>query len=142
MKQYSSIIILLSFFTLTNCENVVDCIINVRPELSNNILEVGEVDRFYYDKITAQIKNEPNDNNYDYYFDIVGEVPRGLDIIYNYREVAFEGVPLEAGRFSFKVYLDVESYNNYYYDDFGNRYYDDELCTNNTQKTYTIIINN
>jgi hypothetical protein len=141
MKQYISVILLIAFFTLNSCENILDCIINVRPELHDVELDEGFIDHYYFDKITAEIKNEPNDNSYDYYFDVSGNIPNGIDIIYDYREVILEGTPTESGRFTFRVFLDVDSYNEYYYDEFGNEVFDDSLCTDSTSKTYTLIIN-
>ena len=117
-----------------------DCIINVRPELHDVNLKDGRIDYYYFDKITAEIKNEPNDNSYDYYFDVYGDIPAGLDIIYDYREVIFEGIPTESGRFTFRVHLNVDPYDDYYYDEYGDVVYDDKLCTDHTTKDYTLII--
>lgn len=141
MRHYSLIILLFSFFSLTNCEDIVDCIINVRPELADKALATGSFDNYYYDRITAQIKNEPRDNDYEYYFNVVGKLPRGIEVIYYDREVVFEGTPLETGRFSFEIFLEVNPYyNTYNYDGNGNAYYDDALCTDNTSKLYTLIV--
>lgn len=140
MKRLILPLLIISFFTLTNCENVIDCIINVRPELHDVKLEVGYVDKYYFDKITAEIKNEPSDNSYDYYFDVVGEIPNGIEIIYDYREVILEGVPTESGRFTFRVYLNVDPHEDYYYDDDGDLIYDDALCTDSTSKQYTLYV--
>lgn len=138
---YLIIALLISFLTFNGCEDVLDCIINVRPELHNKTLARATVDEFYSETITAEIKNEPNDNGYDYYFSISGNLPEGIDVIYDYRDVIIEGVPLESGRFTFRVFLDVEAIDNYYYDDFGNRRYNDPLCSDNTSRTYTLVVN-
>lgn len=140
MKRCILFLLLISFFTFTNCENVIDCIINVRPELHDVKLKVGYIDKYYFDKITAEIKNEPNDNSYDYYFDVYGDVPNGIEIIYDYRDIILEGIPTEKGRFTFTVYLDVDPYQEYYYDEYGDIIYDDSLCTDSTSKNYTLVI--
>ncbi len=140
MKQSLAILIFLSFFLFTNCEDTLDCIINVRPVLPHKSLEIGLVNRYYFETITAEIKNEPRDNDYDYYFDISGEIPEGLNVIFDYRDVIIEGTPLKSGRYTFTVYLDVDPPYSYYYDDFGNERYDDALCSDNTSKSYTIAI--
>ncbi|GAA4973780.1 hypothetical protein [Algibacter aquimarinus] len=141
MKRFIPLILLTLFFSSTNCENILDCIINVRPELKDKTLEIGFVDGNYYDNITAQINNEARDNNYDYYFDVSGRLPRGIVVDYDtYREVILRGVPKESGRFRFTVSLEVVALNEFYYDDFGNEVYDDPLCTDTTSRTYVLVI--
>lgn len=140
MKKALPLIILLSFFTFTSCENVIDCIINVRPVLSDNRLAIGSVNEYYSDKIFAEIKNEPRDNTYEYYFDVRGKIPDGLEVNFDYREIFIEGMPTKAGRYTFTVYLDVDPPNGYYYDEDGNERYDDSLCSDSTSRTYTIAI--
>lgn len=138
MKQ--SLTILIFSILLISCEDTLDCIINVRPVLPHKSLEVGLVGRYYSETITAEIKNEPRDNDYEYYFDINGKIPEGLHVIFDYRDVIIEGTPLKSGRFTFTIYLDVDPPYSYYYDDFGNERYDDALCSDNTSKSYTIAI--
>ena len=141
MRKYISIFFLASFFLLTSCDDLLDCIVNVSPELHDKTLTVGNVDEFYSENITAEIKNEVNDNGYDYYFDVSGKLPEGIEVFYDtYREVVFEGIPKESGRFRFTVYLEVVALENYYYDGFGNEVYDDPLCTDNISKTYVLAI--
>ncbi len=136
MKYYYPLI-LVAVFLSSSCSNVIDCLINVRPELQHRQLEAGYADRYYFDKISAQIKNDPNDNSYDYYFSVSGEVPRGIDVIYDYRDVIFEGVPEETGRFRIRVSLDVDAYEYY---DYQTDTYSDGLCTDYTSKVYTLVI--
>lgn len=141
MKQYIPIILLISFFSFTSCEDILDCIINVRPELHDKTLAIGNVDEFYSENITAEIKNEVRDNDYDYYFNVSGQLPEGIEVFYDtYREVFFEGVPKESGRFRITVSLEVVALQDFYYDDFGNERYHDPLCSDNTSKTYYLAI--
>ncbi len=140
MKQPLPIFIFISFFLITSCEDTLDCIINVRPVLAHKSLETGLVGRYYSDVITAEIKNEPRDNDYDYFFDIRGNIPEGVEVIFDYREVIIEGTPTRSGKYTFTIFLDVDPHYSYYYDDFGNERYDDALCTDNTSKTYTILV--
>lgn len=141
MRKFTTIIILTSFFLLTTCDDLLDCIINVSPELHDKTLLVGNVDEYYSDNITAEIKNEVNDNGYDYYFDVSGNLPEGIEVFYDtYRKVVLKGIPRESGRFRFTVYLDVVALEGYYYDDFGNEVHDDPLCTDSVSKTYVLAI--
>ncbi len=135
MKRYLPIILLISFFSLSGCDDVLDCIINVRPELHAKTLAVGLVDEYYSEIITAEIKNEPNDNDYDYYFDVSGRLPEGIEVVYNrHREVVFKGVPKESGRFNIKVYLEVIPHYNEYGRSNG------PLCSDDTSRSYVLAI--
>ncbi len=131
MKQLYVILALVTFLLVTNCEDIVDCIINVRPELSEERLQVGFEGEYYFDKVRAGIKNEPLDNDYDYYMSVDGDIPAGIELFFEYREVIFEGVPIETGRFTFTVHLDVEYVGNEI---------NDPLCDSYTSRTYTIAI--
>lgn len=140
MKKYLSLFLMFSLLTLTSCEDIVECIINVRPELSGRELQTAYVDDYYFDTVTAQIKNEPFDNGYYYYFTVSGEIPRGIDVIYEYRRIIFEGRPLEPGRYTIRVSLTAEAENDFYYDDNGNQRYHDPLCSNDTSRVYTLVV--
>ena len=80
MKRLFSIILLFSFFVTTSCENFFDCIINVRPELPNKTFKRGAMNEFYSDELRAGIKNEPRDEDYDYYFEVYDDLPEGIEI--------------------------------------------------------------
>ncbi|TYA78749.1 hypothetical protein [Seonamhaeicola marinus] len=140
MKHYLSIFLVFSFFAFTACDDVVDCIINVRPELKNKELDHAHVDEYYFETVSAEIKNETRDNDYDYFFRVSGDLPRGLDVIYERRKVVFEGIPREPGRYTIRVHLEVEAFNEYYFDEYGNERYHDPLCSNNTSKVYTLVV--
>jgi len=141
MKQYLPFILLISFFSLTNCVDILECIINIRPELSSKKLEVAHNNQYYFDSITAEVKNEPYDDGYDYYFTVSGEIPEGIEVFYEYRKVIFKGVPQESGRFNISVYLYVEAINECYYDDVeGRERCHDPLCDNNASRMYTLKV--
>jgi hypothetical protein len=104
---------LLTFLSLISCQDILECIINRHPELSNQPLASAQVDQLYSETITAQIKNEPLDDNYDYYFSIDGELPSGIEYYIEYRAIILEGIPLVSGSYSFKVMLSAEQSYNY-----------------------------
>lgn len=141
MKKIFSLFLLLTFLSLISCQDILECIINRHPELSNQPLASAQVDQLYSETITAQIKNEPMDDNYDYYFSIDGELPRGIEYYIEYRAIILEGIPLVSGTYNFTVRLTVEqSYN--YSDTCENSLNDcDGLCNESTSKVYTIVVN-
>ena len=129
--------LLLSIFLFTllvSCEDVFDCIVGRNPSLPNAELPIASTEAYYYADISAEIKNEPRDNDYDYYFRVVG-LPPGMDYFVNYRIVSFEGTPTETGTYEVRVYLDVDGPFRNDFD--GDR---DVLCNYSTSKTYTLIV--
>ncbi|WP_299335531.1 hypothetical protein [uncultured Psychroserpens sp.] len=137
MKRLLPLLLVLSLFSFTSCEDFFDCIVNRRPELPNKSFGVGTIGVYYYEEFDAEIKNEPRDNDYGYEFEVDNGLPDGLVMIQNYRTVSFEGTPMETGTFKFTVYLYVDPPINY---DFETDAYDDPLCSESTSKEYTIII--
>ena len=129
---------LLPFFTLLtllfgcNAESL--CIIPREPELRNKEFPIGSVDNYYYVDVDAGIRNEPRDNDYDYYFDVVG-LPEGLDYFVNYRTISLEGIPTQPGNYTITIYVDVDG-------PFRNNFDENPeiLCNSSTSKTYTLII--
>ena len=108
------------------------CIFPREPELANREFPIGSTESYYYVDITAEINNEPRDDDYDYYFDVVG-LPEGVNYYVNYRTISLEGTPIESGTFDITIYLDVDGP----FRDFDD---DSDLCNYSTSKTYTLII--
>ena len=135
-KRY--LYLFISFTLLNSCEDIIDCIINKIPVLNYKALKVGTVNEFYSDYISAEIKNEPNDNSYDYYFGVSDNLPVGLEWYVENRKVVFEGIPLETGRFEFKIELYVEGPEDW---DSETDTWDDDLCNDFTSGRFTITIN-
>ena len=129
---------LIFFFLFFGCEDIIECIFNKRPEIPNKSFEVGYVNNYYYQEFTSEIKNEPQDNNYDYFYEIYGNLPGGLEMYTNYRTLSIEGIPLTSGAFTFSVYLYVDA-PEYYDEDSGS--YEDSLCSKSTSKEFSIIVN-
>ncbi|MEW4924173.1 hypothetical protein [Algibacter sp. 2305UL17-15] len=128
------------FFVVTSCQDILECIINRKPVLSDNRLVEGNIHQDYFDKITSEIKNEPYDNRYYYDFSFHGDLPKGISIIFDYRDVIIQGRPLERGRFNFTISLYVEQTNDYY-EDCENELNDcDGLCEENVSKNYILTI--
>lgn len=135
----SYLILPLLCMLLFSCQDVVECIVNRRPTLSNKTLSEGSINSYYKEVIHAQVKNETQDDSYWYYFDVSGDIPNGLNVYVNYRTVTIEGYPQEAGDFFVNVNLQVEQNDNYYCDNDWNDC--DGLCDDRVSKQYPIIIN-
>jgi len=122
-----------SSLTLVSCEDIIDsiadCVINRRPNLPDKDLEVGYLDKNYYDELKASIVNEPYDDDYYYNFKIMGQLPNGIESWVDGRKVVFSGRPLQTGTFYIKINLIVTPY----YEEGG-------LCDKTISKDYILLI--
>ncbi|WP_223547976.1 MULTISPECIES: hypothetical protein [Aestuariivivens] len=136
--KYLSVILILIF--VTSCQDILECVINRHPELPDRMLATGQVDQYFFEEIKAEIKNEPRDDSYYYYFSIEGDLPRGLEYIIDYRSVIIQGFPLEPGRFNFTVRLSVEQANDYFENCESTLNDCDGLCKETTSQRYSVRI--
>ncbi|MDY2587616.1 hypothetical protein [Winogradskyella aquimaris] len=133
MKIFKVLPLLLCFMLLS-CDDVFECMIGRNPSLPNKQFPIGTTEGYYYVDLSAEIKNEPRDNDYDYYFHVEG-LPLGMDYFVNYRTISLEGTPEETGVFEITIYLDVDGpFRNNFDDD------PDLLCNYSTSKSYTLVI--
>jgi len=139
MRKWLSLLFMLTLLSFISCQDILECVINSHPELPNKTLEVAKVNQFYTETIKAEIKNEPMDDSYDYYFSIDGNLPRGIDYYVDYRTIVFEGEPYLAGTYNFTLRLSVEQSYNYECENELNNC--DGLCSDSTSHVYTIIVN-
>ena len=132
MKKQLLFFLLFSLFIIS-CEDPL-CVFPREPELDNKQFPIGSTENYYYVDLNAEINNEPRDNDYDYYFDVIG-LPQGLDYFVNFRTISLEGIPKEPGVFDVTIFLDVDGPFRNNFDDTP-----DTLCNYSTSKTYTLII--
>lgn len=138
MKKQYSLLLFLSFIMLTGCDDPLDCIGNKRPQIHDANFANGTLGVYYYAEVTTEIKNEPRDNDYGYFYEVYGNLPDGLQMFPNYRTVSFEGTPEMTGTFTFTLALYVDPPLNYDYD---SGEYESAMCSNSTSKEFTITIN-
>ncbi len=137
---YALLCILLSL-TMSGCSELLDCVASARPDIHSKTLVNGTVGHPYSDFIDSDVTNDPNDNAYDYYFSVNGNLPPGMTYHEQGRKVYFTGTPTQAGSFTFEVKLTVDPPDNYNLDggfwNDGNR-----ICFGNdtTKKQFTIVI--
>jgi len=136
-KNLSFSFIIASFFLLTSCQDILECIINRKPILSEIDNNTGRQGEYFFGNITSQIKNEPRDNDYFYYFNFYGDLPEGVDVFFDFRDVIVEGYPRTTGRYRFTITLDVEQVDNYCENQLNDC---DGLCEESTSRTYIITI--
>ncbi|OBX26295.1 putative Ig domain-containing protein [Gelidibacter algens] len=133
-----NLLFVLAFVLCLSCENILECIINRSPEIPDTAFVVGNVDSYYYQELTSEIKNEPRDEAYGYSYRISGNLPDGLEMYANNRTLSIEGTPKTSGTFTFTIHLYVDP-PEYYDEDSGE--YEDALCSRSTSKKFSIIIN-
>lgn len=135
MKSNQITLVFLLFISLVSCDNALECAFGLEPEINEDILDSARLDQNYFDLITAEIDNAANDNDYDYFFRVEGDIPPGIDIIFFPREIEFSGVPTQTGRFNFRVYLSVDRF------DFDTNSYDrSPTCSDEISKNFFIDV--
>ncbi|MEM9650179.1 MAG: hypothetical protein AAF969_17005 [Bacteroidota bacterium] len=133
-KNITTIIFLAAFtILLQGCDEIYECVFSINPEIHDKPLELGLVGERYYGIVTAEISNEVNDDDYDYDFDVFGELPPGIFYDINRRSVEFFGTPEERGTYRFSVELFVERYDYYGYDG-------SPTCSDSTVRDFTIQV--
>lgn len=125
------VVIAASFFY--SCDEIYECIFNIEPEIHDKQLLIGVVGERYRDLITAEISNEVNDNDYDYFFDVIGQLPPGIFYDENRRSIELFGTPEEAGVYRFRVELFVESFD---YNGFDSS----PTCSESTIRDFTLQV--
>ncbi len=116
------------------CSDLLSCVIPREPELGNKEFPIGSLNTYYYVDLDAGIRNEPNDNDYDYFFEVEG-LPLGLDYYVNYRTISIEGLAVEPGTFEISIFVEVDGPFRNEYDDAP-----EVLCGYTASKTYSLII--
>lgn len=131
-----------SAFLLSGCSEMFDCVASARPNLHSKTLLSGNAGNPYSDYIDADVTNDTHDNDYDYYFTVIGNLPPGMTYREQRRSVYFTGTPTQAGTYTFKIRLTVDPPD--YYDEDGGLFDDsNHICfgDDTTTKEYTIVIN-
>lgn len=140
------ILIIVLAGSLSGCDiildEIFDCINQDEPQFNYNQFPTAILNQVYSHTITASIKNNSNDNRYDYRITFNGNLPNGLALIRdgNDRTITVAGTPIELGEFYFTLHVKVEDpYESAYQS--GNIYDDgDTLCKNTHSQNYTISV--
>jgi len=93
-------------------------------------LRIGAVGRNYYETISANVKNDPNDDYYQYRFQVTGNLHQGLQYYAEGNKLVITGVPEETGTVNFQLKVEVTL--------------DDEelgICTETAKSTYELTVN-
>ena len=135
------IVIFFLFSIFNSCSELIDCIASTKPELKSKILRLGYTGQTYSDFIEASVKNDSNDNHYDYYFTVDGNFPPGLTYSEQGRKLIFSGSGNQGGTYTFKVIVTID-YPEYYDEEQGFWEDDNRICfgNNTVSKNYTITI--
>ncbi|RZN80647.1 MAG: hypothetical protein EVB11_11360 [Winogradskyella sp.] len=134
MKSKSTFLFLCSFLMLLSCDEALECLFGVNPEINETSISSATMGENYFQRITAEVDNDANDNSYDYFFDIIGDFPVGVDAVFFARSIEIIGVPEETGAFDFTVYLYVERFEDGYYDS-------SPTCNDSVSRDFTLFVN-
>jgi len=134
MKSKPIFLLLFSFLTLLSCEEAIECFLGINPEINETTISSATLNEPYSQRITAEVDNEVNDNSYDYFFDVIGDFPPGIDVVFLSRSIEILGVPEESGAFDFTVFLYVERFENGFYDS-------SPTCKDEVRQEFTLFVN-
>lgn len=98
---------LLLSLTLSGCDTFTDCLDNDGPELSPGTLPNPILNQEYNQVIHVGIRNEPNDDRFNFEFTLSGRIPDGLQTTFAGRDMNIFGTPIELGDFDFSVTVEV-----------------------------------
>lgn len=140
MKNFTKLILLIFTTTLMmSCDPVTDCIVNTRPHLPHTDFVDGREGVYYEDFIRAEIRNEPRDHDYWYYFTVTG-LPVGMDYEFVGQDLYIFGTPQSPGRYSVEVFLEVEPQYLVFDDDDGPLEDGDSLCSYTDERFFSLQI--
>lgn len=134
MKTTHIFSVLAAFLLLVSCEDALECLFGIRPEINETAITTAFLDEPYEQRITAEVDNDPNDNAYDYFFEVYGDLPAGIDLLFFAREIRIVGTPEEAGNFDFTVFLWVERFEDGFYDT-------SPTCGDEVSRDFTLVVN-
>jgi len=134
LRKIRLVIISIICITVCSCDEIYECLFDINPEIHKKQLSVATLGESYFERITAEINNEVNDDDYLYYFEVVGELPLGIYFERNRRSISFYGTPEVLGTYRFRVELFVDY--SYDYDSFDNS----PTCEESTSERFTIIV--
>ncbi len=132
-------LLLISF--LSSCDEVIDCIDNDGPEFRTEAkLSEATIGIEYDELILVEIKNEPRDDDFEYFFETETPLPKGITLDHGTysRRVYLRGTPTEPGEYKFILFVRV-------FDSGGNSFGDsgdstENLCYTTKRKEFTITV--
>ena len=141
MKAIFRFSIVFIMFTTFSCSELIDCIASTKPELKSKSLSLGYTNQPYSNFIEDSVKNDSNDDDYDYHFSISGNFPPGMTYFEQNRRLYFSGAANQGGTYTFKVTVTID-YPEYYDTDQGFWEDDNRICfgDDTVSKNYTITI--
>ncbi len=123
-------------------DKVIDCVNFDKPEFNTDSLHDAVLNQAYSASIVVEIKNNPDDEYYDYEFYLkAGNLPDGLKLVQEgYEPIAFiEGTPITPGYYEFII--EIHAIDPYYY---RKEYYywnESDLCEEYNERVYSITVN-
>ena len=96
------ITILICSLIVSGCD-AANCIVNTHPEFSKNSLRNGTLNQVFEDIIKVSISNSYEDDDYDFTFNLEGDLPSGISYETSPRQITFSGTPTELGDFALQL---------------------------------------
>lgn len=93
---------------LTGCDGVLDCLDNDGPVFDKVAIKSAVLNEVYAETIRASVNNEPQDQRFDYQFELTGQLPAGVSTREAGQQFLFTGTPTESGSFPLTLFVEVD----------------------------------
>lgn len=117
-------------------DSAIDCLDSDGPDFDTRTLAMPVLNQVYNEVLTARIENEPRDDNFDYRFELIGNLPVGItwrQQEFLGRRIFFEGTPTELGSTEFTFLVAVEERNQFNMENSG-------LCFTSRSRRFTLDV--
>jgi len=110
MKSIFTLLSALLFFSCT--EILEDCLLfPAKPEIRTREISDGKVGEQYFEIIEGEVRNDPNDSSYFYFFFLEGSLPKGLTYFVEGNQLIIKGIPEDrnSGEYVIKIIMRIEA---------------------------------
>jgi hypothetical protein len=127
------IVILCSFIIVTGCQEVLDCIAGIKPNLIEKELATGSISQHYNDNVAFEMEHADTEDYFINDLSIEGNLPPGIGNFITQNAITFNGMPTNTGEYEFIIKITVSPHTS-------NADGSDDMCGNVSSKHYRIII--
>ncbi len=111
-QQFRKLLLLSVVLSCTACDALIDCLDADGPVFDRETLAPAVLNQEYQERVRASIKNEPQDDWFNYEFRLTGKLPEGISTFQSGRTFIIEGTSIEVGEFPVELFVNVSGRGN------------------------------